>query len=568
MALYEIKDLTFTYPGREKPALSHLELEIQKGEWITLWGPSGSGKSTLLRHLKPMLAPYGSREGRLFFKGKSARELSQREQAFSIGFLGQDPDRQLVTDKVWHELAFGLESLGLDSLTIRRRVAEMASFFGIGQWFHSNTDQLSGGQKQLLNLAAVMVMQPEVLLLDEPAAQLDPIAGGNFFNALEKINRELGTTIIMTEHRLEEALPLSDRMILLEEGKIALQGEPGKAGRLLWERKGDRREAMPVPFRIYCMLKEKNGVLEKENQTPPLTVREGRRWLEDFIPSHPPLKKEKNASETQEARKGPLKRQRQDPAHPVIFQARHLWMRYEKDGPDVLKDFSYEIRKGQIQAILGPNGCGKTTAISALLGAVKCYRGSRKLEKGLKMAGLAQDPQTLFLKDTLREDLLSVFTLAGGKKEAEREQEQAVLQAARQLELEGLLSFHPYDLSGGEQQRAALAKVLLTGAELIFLDEPTKGMDSLFKRKLGVFLKGLAEKGAAIVLVSHDVEFCAAYAHRCGLFFDGALVSEGRPWEFFAGNRFYTTAADRMCRELLPGVLLAEEAAAFWEEER
>ncbi|MGN0171586.1 MAG: ABC transporter ATP-binding protein, partial [Acutalibacteraceae bacterium] len=195
MEAFDIRALSFSYPNQEQAALKNIRLSVEQGEFLVLFGPSGSGKSTLLRQLKPAIAPHGRQSGDILFEGSPLGELSPREQAARIGFVLQSPDNQIVTDKVWHELAFGLESLGEDTPTIRRRVAEMASFFGIQTWFYKSVTELSGGQKQLLNLASVMVMQPHILILDEPTAQLDPIAAADFLAALGKINRELGTTI-------------------------------------------------------------------------------------------------------------------------------------------------------------------------------------------------------------------------------------------------------------------------------------------------------------------------------------------------------------------------------------
>ena len=218
--MIEIKNLTFSYPEQEKQTLKNINLTVNDGEFIVLCGPSGCGKSTLLRQMKSVLAPHGRREGSISFDGVDLNDMGEREQSSKIGFVQQSPDNQIVTDKVWHELAFGLESLGCDTPTIRRRVAEMASFFGIQTWFYKNVTELSGGQKQLLNLASIMVMQPKVLILDEPTSQLDPIAASDFLATLGKINRELGTTIILTEHRLEEAFPLADRAVVMDKGEI------------------------------------------------------------------------------------------------------------------------------------------------------------------------------------------------------------------------------------------------------------------------------------------------------------------------------------------------------------
>ena len=191
MAHIEIENLTFSYPSAGRPSLSDVSLTIRRGEYVVLCGKSGSGKTTLLRHLKTVLAPHGKRSGDIRINGVSLKDMSQRDQAAKVGFVMQNPDDQIVTDKVWHELAFGLESLGCDQKTMRARVAEMACYFGIQDWFHRDVANLSGGQKQLLNLASIMAMQPEILILDEPTSQLDPIAASDFLNTLRKINAEL-----------------------------------------------------------------------------------------------------------------------------------------------------------------------------------------------------------------------------------------------------------------------------------------------------------------------------------------------------------------------------------------
>ena len=209
MALFEIEHLTFAYPTTpDTPCLKDVSLTLEAGEYLALCGKSGSGKTTLLRQLKSVLAPHGKKSGLIRFDDRALEDVDAREQAGRIGYVMQDPDSQIVTDKVWHELAFGLESLGCDQRTMRLRVAEMASYFGIQDWFHREVAELSGGQKQLLNLASVMAMQPDVLILDEPTSQLDPIAAADFLNTIARLNRELGTTILLSEHRLENVLPV------------------------------------------------------------------------------------------------------------------------------------------------------------------------------------------------------------------------------------------------------------------------------------------------------------------------------------------------------------------------
>lgn len=517
MELYRVEQLTFAYPGQTQAALDSVSFSVVPGEFLTLCGTSGSGKSTLLRQLKTALAASGVRSGRIFFDGRPLDEVSLREQAARIGFVQQCAENQLVTDKVWHELAFGLESLGTESAVIRRRVAEMAAFFGMEDWFYRDVATLSGGQKQLLNLAAVLTTQPDVLILDEPTAQLDPIAAEEFLSALARVNRTLGTTILLSEQRLEETLPLSGRMLVLENGRRIADGTPHEVGGQLCSEGREIAAAMPSAMRIW------SGV----DPVPPcpVSVREGAAWLAQRF-------------ETQLPREIPLrcKSAVSDEAAAVLDE---VWFRYEKQGPDVVKGLSLCVHKGELLAVLGGNGAGKTTMLKLLAGIQKPYRGSVSA-KGTS-AFLPQDPQLLFHGETLRLDLLESGADHAG-----------LSRVAALCHLEGLLDRHPYDLSGGEQQRAALAKLLLADPELLILDEPTKGLDAVFKRELAALLRSLCTQGTAVLMVSHDVEFCAEYADRCALFFDGKILTDGTPQEFFAGNSFYTTAANRMARRFLP----------------
>lgn len=531
---FDIKNLTFSYPEQSTAALQDINLSINAGEFVTLCGPSGCGKTTLLRQLKRVLAPHGSKRGQILFEGKPLEELNPREQSGRIGFVMQNPDNQIVTDKVWHELAFGLESLGYDTATIRRRVAEMSSFFGIQSWFYKDVSELSGGQKQLLNLASIMAMQPAVLILDEPTSQLDPIAAADFLATVGKINRELGITILMTEHRLEEVFPMSDRVIVMDGGRIICQGGPSQVGESLKDRGHSMFLAMPAPMRIYAAVSNELKC--------PVTVRDGRMWLADFSKTRT-LKEVHNDAGTDNKKA----------SEEEVLALKEVWFKYEKNGPDVLKDLSLSVKKGEFLAILGGNGTGKTTMLSLLSDIYKPYRG-RVMSKGF-IGTLPQNPSALFVKKTVREDLREVLQ---GKNLSKEEQEQELAFMLRLCRLENLKDRHPYDLSGGEQQRAALGKTLLLKPHILLLDEPTKGFDAEFKQIFAEILQGLLQQGITIVMVSHDIEFCAKYAQRCALFFDGSIIATDQPQAFFSGNSFYTTAANRMARHLLPNAVTAE----------
>jgi energy-coupling factor transporter ATP-binding protein EcfA2/uncharacterized membrane protein len=535
-ATFSVEHLSFYYPGQERPALRDISFSLPAGQFTLLIGPSGGGKTTLLRHLKSALTPHGRRAGLIHFQGRPLEQVEQRTQAARIAFVQQSPENQIVTDKVWHELAFGLESLGYPQAAIRLKVAEMAAFFGMEEWFYADTATLSGGQKQMLNLAAALVLQPEVLLLDEPTSQLDPIAAGEFLAALARVNRELGIGVILSEQRLEEALPLAGSLLVLEGSRLLAGGPPRQVAQLLKEQGHPMFAALPTPLRVYAAV--------ENSLSCPLTVREGRQWLAEFAARQPllPLTEKKD----------------RPPAGETLIGLKEVWFRYAKDSPDVLRGLSLSLAAGEIFALLGGNGAGKTTLLHLLRGLLKPQRGSIKIKSAapLSLALLPQNPQTLFTQPTLREDLAEM--LSGPTAEAPARAER-LAETLRLCRLQGLLERHPYDLSGGEQQRAALAKLLLTQPKLLLLDEPTKGMDAAFKRQFAAILRELAARGCGIIMVSHDVEFCAAAATRCALLFAGDIISQGAPREFFSGHSFYTTTANRMARQLLPLAISAED---------
>lgn len=549
MAHFEIKNLTFSYPTTDKKALADVSLHIEQGQYVVLCGKSGSGKTTLMRHLKTALTPHGKRSGEIYFEGKLLSEAGMREESAKIGYVMQNPDNQIVTDKVWHELAFGLESLGCDQKTMRLRVAEMASYFGIQTWFHKNVTELSGGQKQLLNLASIMAMQPTVLILDEPTSQLDPIAAVDFLNTVRKINLELGTTVIISEHRLEEVFPCADRVVVMEGGRIAADDSPRRIGERLRRQNSDMFAALPSSMQIFYRA---GGTGEC-----PLTVREGRNWLsagfgEAAVSLAEPLPEVSDAA----------------------VELKEIWFRYEKDLPDVLKGVNLKVQRGTLAAIVGGNGTGKSTMLRSICNIARPYRG-KILINGKKseqyksalftncLSMLPQDPQSLFVKKTVREDLEEMLN-----RQTAEEKERLIMDIAEECEITELLSSHPYDLSGGEQQRAALAKVLLCNPKILLLDEPTKGIDNFFKLKLAGIFESLKRRNVTIIMVSHDVEFCAKLADSVSMFFDGGIITTNTPTRFFSENSFYTTAANRMSRHLFKNAVTNEDVVALCKENR
>lgn len=580
MNLVEIKDFGFSYPESSRKVLEHVNLNIKEGTLNVIMGRSGCGKSTLLRQLKSVLAPAGEKEGEILYRNIPLRDTDHRTQSQEIGFVMQNPDNQIVTDKVWHELAFGLESLGYDNATIRLRVAEMASYFGIQKWFYKNVSELSGGQKQLLNLASVMAMHPSLLILDEPTSQLDPIAASDFLETVKKINRDIGTTVLLTEHRLQDIIPYADRVFVMDEGTLFLEGTPREIGTKLKEQHHGMFLSMPVPMQIYA------GT--ESALICPLTVSEGRQWIREYI-EEKGIKKEQIQQANQRLEKkgeknenettgffGHFKRQKENT--PPAIQMKDVWFRYEKDSPDVIQDLSLEVKKGEFYGLVGGNGTGKSTTLSLLGRVHQPYSGRIYLDgKDLRsfsdrelyggyLGVMPQNPQSIFLKKTVLEDLYSVI---GGRKERpsseypiSMKKEKAIEGIVSLTHLEGLLNRHPYDLSGGEQQRLALAKVLLLRPKILLMDEPTKGMDAEYKEELGSILKKLQSHGMTIFMISHDVEFVAEYADTTGLFFEGNVVTSKKTRDFFAGNNFYTTAANRMARGLFPEAVTGKDVVS------
>ena len=540
MEILTVENLSFTYPDSCRKAVNNVSFGVEKGEFIALCGATGSGKSTLLRLLKRELTPLGELTGRVMLRNADIREMSICDSAGKVGFVMQRPEQQIVTDKVWHELAFGLENLGTPQKEMRRRVAEISEYFGISGWFDKRVDELSGGQKQLLNLAAVMVMQPELLILDEPTAQLDPIAAADFIATLHKLNRELGLTIIIAEHRLEDVIPICDKLMVMNCGMLQLYLPPRLATQKLNEYPA-LLKSMPASVRIY------HGLNKKETACP-LTIREGA----DFITGN----FENQIKKIDFCMKAA-------PGTPAL-EMEDVWFRYAKSMPDVLKGTGFAAYKGEIFCLLGGNGSGKSTLLKTAAGVVKAYRGQIKVlgkrtekykENSLYkecLAFLPQDAQTVFLKNTVREELAEV----GG---AERiPQKLFALLSGKEI-----FDLHPYDLSGGEQQLVALAKVLAAKPQLLLLDEPTKGLDARTKEEVIELLKELRNEGMAIVIVTHDVEFAAETADRCAMFFRGEVIAEDVPEQFFASNNFYTTAANRMTREHYENVVTVEQAIAL-----
>lgn len=549
MEILSIKDLTFSYPNKENFALQNVNLSINSGDFVVVCGQSGSGKTTLLRMLKKEIAPHGEKQGAVYYKGEDVEKLDDKISAQKIGFVFQKPDQQIVTDKVWHELAFGLESLGYDSDYIRLRVGEMANYFGITSLFRKKTTELSGGQKQLMNLASVMAMSPDVIILDEPTSQLDPITANDFITTLKKINDELGLTVIIIEHRLQEVFPIADKVAVMEDGKVICYDTPRNVCEKLSNH--PMSQGFPSAVRIW----QKSG----SKGECPLTVKEGRNFIN------------LNFSE----RKLPLRNT--IPNTEDIITLKDVFFRYEKGGNDILSGTNLSIKKGEHFCILGGNGSGKTTTLKILAGLLKPYRGkviidNNKMTKKttadfnrLGVAMLPQNPESVFLKSRVIYDYTELCKIKGIEKS---DYEDKINSVAEKLGIKDLLENHPYDLSGGEIQKCALGKVLISEPKILLLDEPTKGVDAYSKLSLSKILQEIKSDGVTIITVTHDVEFASIVADRCGLFFDGEVLSSLVPQEFFSKNNFYTTASSRISRDKFANAVTVDDVVSLIKEEQ
>ncbi len=547
MEILHIENLTFSYPFTNKNALDGVNLSVNSGEFIVICGESGCGKTTLLKMMKPDLTPYGEITGSVMYNGEDIFTADRKITSSEIGFVLQNPESQIVTDKVWKELAFGLENIGVPRNKIRLRVGEMASYFGIGEWYHKKTDELSGGEKQLLNLASVMAMSPKILILDEPTSQLDPIAASGFIQTLKKLNRDLLLTVILVEHRLEDAFQYADRIVVMEKGKILTDGKPENVCEDLKNHKLNC--CLPVSARI------KNHF--DFSCEMPVSVREGREFITENFDN------KINQLDKKITEKGK-----------EILSCKDVFFRYSKNGADILKGVNFSVYGNETYMILGANGAGKTTLLNVISGIGKAYRGKIKifdrkigeyknnsLYKNC-LCSVPQNPQNVFLKETVYEDFYDICKINSYDENKTKEMIDEVMNL---LDISHLSAFHPYDLSGGEQQKCAIAKALLTEPKILLLDEPTKGMDGYSKKNFASILSLLKKRNITVIIVTHDIEFAAENGERCALFFDGEIISEDEPKEFFSENDFYTTAASRISREFFDKAVTCDDVIKLCE---
>ncbi len=524
--IIQFEDFSFRYPGAEDDALSQINFSIKKGELVLVCGMSGSGKTTLLRHLKKELTPHGSAKGNVIIAEPLSDDSTQTNK---IAFVMQNPKTQIVMNTVWHELAFGLENQGLETEEIERRIAEIANFFGIDEWLEKQVDELSGGEQQILNLASNIILQPEILILDEPTAQLDPIARRDFLNMLYYIHHETGTTIILSEHHLNDLLEHMDKVLFIEEGNVIFDGQPKQFTQYLKQQNHPYLIGLPTASRMEdVLLRYEDGDYSKMKN--PLSVLEGRRLLEEW--------KRKSSYNDK-----PHETKQLTGEGISVLQAKHLWFRYQREEPFILKDLSLEIKSNRILSILGANGSGKSTLLYILCRALKAQKGKLISEKNYRIAMLGQNPEAVFSADTVEKVLLEFQERFSFSREE-------MLRYANRFGITHLLSRHPYDLSFGEKQRVALIKALLTDPRILLLDEPTKSLDMVNKQILMDILLELKQE-MTIVMVTHDIDFAAEVADDCCMLFNKKIISLSPTNDFLQKNTYFTSTMARITRGYL-----------------
>lgn len=535
MEILKAENLSFYYPSCSHPALLNVDFSVDEGDFVVLIGKSGCGKSTLLRLMKKELSPNGNLSGNITYFNKDIQTLSSSVSASEIGFVGQNPNLQIVTDKVWHELAFGLENLGIKPNEIKRRVGETASYFGLSDIYNKPCCELSGGEKQLVCLASIMVMRPKILILDEPTSRLDPIGANHFIETLRKINKDFGITVIIAEHRIDALLEFSDKVLMLSDGRLVVNSSPKKA--IADIGKTEMKSALPIFAKLFCN--------ELENDAP-LCANDARKILKnrykscDFTP----------------------KMSKNDGKNTAALSLKGVYFAYSKSENDIIFDCSLTVNEGEILTVVGENGCGKSTLIKLICGILPTIKGKielfgKSIKKydsaslhGKTVSYLPQNPLNVFVEDTVKLDFENYLKNLDYKKQ---DIDEIISKNANEFEIEDLLDKNPMDLSGGEQQKCAFAKIMLCCPKILLLDEPTKGLDAIYKKHLCDKIKSIGKSGVAVIIVTHDLDFAADVSDETALLFNSQIVSKEKTDKFFLSNEYFTTEAIKLSRGIFDG---------------
>ena len=612
MALIEFNNFSFAYMNSdgtesEVKSLDSINLEIDYGDFVLLCGPSGCGKTTLLTNLKKELMPAGRRSGEIKFNGTRIIDMDEISSACDIGYLFQNPDSQIVTDTVIQEIAFPLENIGLPTEEIRNRISEIVAFFGINDILHKNVNELSGGQKQLVNLCSLLVLRPQVLLLDEPMSQLDPIASYEFLSIVRRLNEEFSITVIMSEHKADSIFPFIDKAVFLKEGKIEFVDNAHNICSEVID-DGIFDNYLPAVTKIYNSLSVRYPSLIKLNT--PLSIREGRRCLntihDDLIKISDSDANSDNLDSVSlhhinkkyhsQEKSGILDKISLGGNRNALINMNGIYFAYEK-GNLILKNVDFELEKGDFVSLIGGNGVGKSTFLQLLVGILKPIKGKVKYKKGIKLAYVHQNPMIHFSKDNVKEEFLESILESNLFNNSDvsfnKESYEKLLKMTNEEFIESdilnglefdsiefkfkelieffdicdLIDKHPYDCSGGEQQKIVIVKALLQNADVLVLDEPTKGLDPISSKNLANILNSLRDNGITILMTSHDLDFVANNCKRCLMLFDKDIQIDDDPKVIFAENNFYTTFVNRMVKDYVPEIVTLDDLKSRWELE-
>ncbi len=526
MSIIEFKDFNFKFQ-EGKHLLKNINIKIEEGEFVLINGPSGSGKTTLLSNLKKEFIPKGEITGSVSYKSKEIRDLDDITSACDIGYMFQNPDAQIVTDTVIQEIAFPLENIGTPTEEIRNRIAEMVSFFGLKDILHKNVNELSGGQKQLVNLCSLLVLKPKVLILDEPTSQLNPIASYDFLTILRRLNEEFSITVLLTDYKSDNIYPFVDKVIFLYNGEILANDKAYEMTDILYD-SVDFRPYLPDVTNIYHLLKEKYPQI-KEFKAP-LSVREGRRIINSIGNELPLVEPEIQVIAEEDN----------------ILTCKNTYFGYTKENV-FLKNVNIKLNKGDFIGLIGGNGAGKSTLLQIMAGIMKPIKGKVKTNKNLKIAYVHQNPMIHLGKDTVKEEI------AGNSDEL-----------IELFNISHILDNHPFDCSGGEMQKIAILKALSENPDILILDEPSKGLDPISRLKLAKILSKLQSNGLTIIMSNHDLSFVSNTCNRCMMLFDGAIQIDSSPRDVFSNNNFYTTFVNRIVKEHIPDGIVIRDLIKKW----
>lgn len=535
MSYIEIKNLNFSYPLEKKKSLEDINLCIKKGELFLIAGKSGSGKSTLGRAIIGTVPNFygGTIGGEIKIDGKPIDKMSHKERAEKITMVFQDPEKQLMMNKVHREVAFGLENVCADEKVIKRRVYEALQFSGILYLAERDITSLSGGEKQKVVVASALAYMPECIILDEPTSQLDPSSADEIVNLIKKINEELGITVIVIEHRVNRWFDAADSIAIMDSGKITSFKDKKD-----FYNNCSKDESMFMPDYLKFFKKINFKAM-------PESFKKARI---EFLNSNVTLKKEDIDVYKEEC-------------NPILNIKK---LNCTIDSKEILKNINFTVNKGDFISIMGANGAGKSTLLKSIMG-IREYEGAIELynqdtkDMGIRSIAkhigyVSQNPNDYLSKNSVYDELK--FTMDNYNIYDEK----VIKEVLKELEIYDLKDKNPRDLSGGQRQRVAIASILVLKPEIIFLDEPTRGLESELKSKLGQILKKLNEEGATIILVTHDADFASSFCSRYILMFNGSIAADGGKKEVLSDGIFYTTSINKLLRGKNSNIFTLEEA--------